>query len=661
MKHLLWLTLLLLAQAFVPLYATSGADSLRSVLMALPAKERLDRLHELAAQNYAKDECVCVKWFYDEAIAQRNDSCLANALYFLVRHYYANKPDSMRYYIAEAEPLFIKEKRYEDLCRMKAWNIYSLSIEGNQESVMPAIHELVELSQKLNYPEGEEMANQALANYYMKHGLKDEAVLLYKEILSGMENRGAPVIKRFNILRNLLNEDIDPDDRTMFLERMKKSLQECEDKGLTQLNEETSLDYGWYVYYRNLATDAYLEEDKEKARINLEKAEELANRNDWPREKYTLGNIKVYYYQLVGRYNEALVLIDSLLDYFKMTNRQSAVLEMLENKGKIYYKSGLGMKATETYLNYIALKDSVTSSQYYSELANWRSQHDLDKLELKNKQMELDVSKAHSQMMMMGGGLILLLLVCGTLGFITYSRHKYSKQMQLAKEKAEEADNMKSAFLANMNHEIRTPLNAIVGFSQVLVDEDEAEVRQEYLKIIQSNNELLQRLINDVLDLSKIESNTMTLSYFNVYLPEMMDEIYRSTLLRMPEGITLELKECSAINFYTDRMRLTQIITNLLNNAIKHTEKGFIRFGYETLENDLRFYVEDTGEGIPEDKLESIFSRFVQLSDWSKGVGLGLAICRGLILKMGGTITVKSKLGEGSMFSVTLPVHDPPE
>ncbi|RDU48155.1 sensor histidine kinase [Parabacteroides acidifaciens] len=285
----------------------------------------------------------------------------------------------------------------------------------------------------------------------------------------------------------------------------------------------------------------------------------------------------------------------------------------------------------------------------------------MDKLELKNKQMELDVSKAHSQMMMMGGGLILLLLVCGTLGFITYSRHKYSKQMQLAKEKAEEADNMKSAFLANMNHEIRTPLNAIVGFSQVLVDEDEAEVRQEYLKIIQSNNELLQRLINDVLDLSKIESNTMTLSYFNVYLPEMMDEIYRSTLLRMPEGIMLELKECSAINFYTDRMRLTQIITNLLNNAIKHTEKGFIRFGYETLENDLRFYVEDTGEGIPEDKLESIFSRFVQLSDWSKGVGLGLAICRGLILKMGGTITVKSKLGEGSTFSVTLPVHDPPE
>lgn len=661
MKHLLWLALLLLAQTIVPLQASNETDSLRSVLMALPAKERLSRLNDMAAQNYDKDECLCVKWFYEEAIAQRDDNYLANALYFLVRHYYANKPDSMRYYIAEAEPLFIKEKRYEDLCRMKAWNIYSLSVEGNQESVMPSVHELVELARKLNYPEGEEMANQALANYYMKHGLKKEAVLLYKEILAGMEKRNAPVIKRFNILRNLLNEGIGPDDRAMFLERMENCLQECEDKGLTELNEETSLDYGWYVYYRNLATDAYLEKNKEKARINLEKAEELVNRNDWPREKYTLDNIKVYYYQLVGRYNEALVLIDSLLDYFKMTNRQSAILEMLENKGEIYYKSGLGMKATETYLDYIALKDSVTSNKYYSELANWRSQHDLDKLELKNKQMELDVSKTHSQMMMMGGGLVLLLLVCGLLVFISYSRHKYSKQMQLAKEKAEEADHMKSAFLANMNHEIRTPLNAIVGFSQVVVDEDDAEVRQEYLKIIQNNNELLQRLINDVLDLSKIESNSMTLSYFNVYLPEMMDEIYRSTLLRMPKGVILELKECPAVNFYTDRMRLTQIITNLLNNAIKHTEKGFIRFGYEVLENEIRFCVEDTGEGIPEDKLESIFSRFVQLSDWSKGVGLGLAICRGLISKMGGAITVKSKLDEGSVFSVTLPVHSPPE
>lgn len=661
MKYLFWLTLFLLAQAIVPLQASNETDSLRSVLMALPAEERLAKLNELASVRYDQGEGMYPKWFYKEVTELRNEKYLPSALFQLVRYYYAKKPDSMRYYLAKAEPLFLKEKRYEELFRMKAWNIYMLSSEGAQDAVLPAARELVELSRQLDYPEGEEMANQALANYYLNHGLKKEGADLYEEVLDRMEQRNAPIIKRFNILRALLNSSVPTEAHDRALERMKDCLTECTEKGITMLDAEISIDYCWYVYYRTLATDACLNNNLKEAKEYLEKADALVKKNNMSREEFTLDNIRLYYCQMTGNNEGALVIIEKMLQNFRDTNRPIGFLDMLEQKAKTYIQMGAGMKAAKTYQELLVLKDSITSAKYYDELANWRTQHDVDRLELKNKQMELDASKTHSQMMMMGGGLILLLLVCGTLGFISYSRHKYSKQMQLAKEKAEEADNMKSAFLANMNHEIRTPLNAIVGFSQVLVDEDEAEVRQEYLKIIQSNNELLQRLINDVLDLSKIESNTMTLSYFNVYLPEMMDEIYRSTLLRMPEDVMLELKECPAVNFYTDRMRLTQIITNLLNNAIKHTEKGFIRFGYEVLENDLRFYVEDTGEGIPEDKLESIFSRFVQLSDWSKGVGLGLAICRGLISKMGGTITVKSKLGEGSMFSVTLPVHDPPE
>ncbi|WP_302573039.1 sensor histidine kinase, partial [Parabacteroides goldsteinii] len=243
--------------------------------------------------------------------------------------------------------------------------------------------------------------------------------------------------------------------------------------------------------------------------------------------------------------------------------------------------------------------------------------------------------------------------------YISYSRHRYGQQLKLAKEKAEEADRMKSAFLANMNHEIRTPLNTIVGFSQVLVDEDDLETRQEYADIIQSNNELLQRLITDVLDISKIESNTMTLSYADHNLPVLMKEIYNVIQLRMPENVKLELNECPPQLFYTDRNRLTQILTNLLTNAIKHTEKGFIRFGYEVTETDVIFSVEDSGEGIPDDKLEQIFSRFVQLNDWSKGVGLGLAICKGLITQMGGTISVSSVFGEGSVFTVVLPLKKP--
>ena len=193
--------------------------------------------------------------------------------------------------------------------------------------------------------------------------------------------------------------------------------------------------------------------------------------------------------------------------------------------------------------------------------------------------MELEAAHSRTKLLVMGGGLVLLLLVCCSLGYISYSRHKYGLQLKQAKDKAEEADRLKSAFLANMNHEIRTPLNAIVGFSQVFVDEEDRETRLEFSNIIQSNNELLQRLIGDVLDLSKIESNSMPLIYKELDIGLLMKEIYSMILLRMPSGIELRLNDCEALVMEADKNRLTQILTNLLTNSIKHTEKGFIRFG----------------------------------------------------------------------------------
>ena len=317
------------------------------------------------------------------------------------------------------------------------------------------------------------------------------------------------------------------------------------------------------------------------------------------------------------------------------------------------------MEAAKTYREYIAMKDSVTNAKFYKDLADLRTRHDIDKLELANKKMELEAAHSHTKLLVMGGGLSLLLLLCCFLGYISYSRHKYGLQLEKARDKAEEADRLKSAFLANMNHEIRTPLNAIVGFSQVLVDEEDKETRQEFADIIQNNNELLQRLIGDVLDLSKIESNTISFIYREQDIPSLMKEIYNVILLRMPDGVELVLDDCEELKMETDRNRLTQILTNLLTNAIKHTRKGFIRFGYRKVDSSVEFFVQDSGEGIPEDKIKMIFSRFVQLDDWSKGVGLGLAICRGLVEQMKGKIWVTSRLGEGSVFYVALPlIHD---
>ena len=542
---------------------------------------------------------------------------------------------------------------------MKAWYIYVLTRSKKNEEALKYVTCLKEEAVTLKFPEGMEMANQALADFYLSNNLEEEGVALYEEVINSMEMRNAPLIKRVNIIRQLMNKSTNLEKKMKYTHRLEEYIKICKEKGIEWLDNENPLYYLEYVVHRHYAI-LYIAEDKlPEALKHLKKAEEYIREHEMYSYSSELQTIYGAYYKQSKQYNRALAVYDSLLPVWRERRTMQGYLEMLQDKADVLFESGRDRAASLAYKEYAFLNDSLSQVRFYQELAEMKTQHEVDKLELKNRQMDLEVAQAHSHLLQMGGGAAFLLILCCLLGYISYSRHRYGQQLKLAKEKAEEADRMKSAFLANMNHEIRTPLNTIVGFSQVLVDEDDLETRQEYADIIQSNNELLQRLITDVLDISKIESNTMTLSYADHNLPVLMKEIYNVIQLRMPENVKLELNECPPQLFYTDRNRLTQILTNLLTNAIKHTEKGFIRFGYEVTETDVIFSVEDSGEGIPDDKLEQIFSRFVQLNDWSKGVGLGLAICKGLITQMGGTISVSSVFGEGSVFTVVLPLKKP--
>lgn len=237
------------------------------------------------------------------------------------------------------------------------------------------------------------------------------------------------------------------------------------------------------------------------------------------------------------------------------------------------------------------------------------------------------------------------------------TRKKMEMELTTARDRAEESNRLKSAFLANMSHEIRTPLNAIVGFSGILASTDEEEEKQEYVSIIENNNTLLLQLISDILDLSKIEAGTLEFQYSNIDLNKMLNELTSSLQLKIKsEKVQLTCHPAEENCFiHTEKNRLSQLLINLISNAIKFTTEGYIRFGYELRGKEIYFYVSDTGCGIPKDKQKSIFGRFVKLNSFEQGTGLGLSICQTLVEHMGGTIGVDSEEGKGSTFWFTLP------
>ncbi len=228
-----------------------------------------------------------------------------------------------------------------------------------------------------------------------------------------------------------------------------------------------------------------------------------------------------------------------------------------------------------------------------------------------------------------------------------------------SKEKAETSDKLKSAFLANMSHEIRTPLNAIVGFSRIISESDNAEERREYYEIVDANNERLLQLINEILDLSKIESGIVEFTYGPVGLHTLCKEIHDAHVFRCPQGVELRFDSPDeALSIHSDKNRIFQVFSNLIGNAFKFTTEGSVSYGYKQEGERVVFYVKDTGLGIEPEKLGRVFQRFAKLNNFAQGTGLGLSICKTIIERLGGEIAVSSEVGTGTTFTFWLPLEN---
>ena len=642
--------------------AASTLDSLEQVLARLPDSARLIKLNDLAYQNpddYSYK--IYAEKLLKEAEQQKNNKYLGNAYFLLIKYHYSHDIDSMRLLLKEAEPVFLNGNNLEYFFRTKTWNIYTYEQQENDERVFSEAKLINKLSEQLNYPEGKEMVDQAIAHYYSSKKLFKEAFNLYEDVYKRMEARNSSPIKRINIIRQILNhrgDEIDVNKRIYYLQKLKTYIDECQENNITQLDKENPLYYIKYLYHRSYLFVAYDLGDTALMRSHLQEAEYMTQEYPIKNQATVLMRLKAHYYILSKQYTKAIDLYNEMIKDIPPKHNRQYLIDLLYEQADMYHKIGKDDLAISQYKKCISLNDSLRRSEYLDELAKMQIQHQEDKKALKIKELQLKVS--HNTLWELGALLIISLLTCTFFGYIIYSRKKRNRFLRKAKERAEESDRMKSAFLSNINHEIRTPLNAIIGFSEILIDEEDEEQRRQYVNIIRENNGMLQQLIDGILSISNIESGTISFKFTNFSLSELMKEIRHIAPTKIPGTTNIEYSQGPDKKIKADRSYLGQALINLLLFSASRAPKGNIRFGYKIKDDTVSFFIQNTDLEISQEEISLLLDYRLLLQRWTKGVGMGvnleLAATKTLVKRMGGDLELVSRSRQGMVIYLIIPL-----
>lgn len=607
-------------------------------------------------------------------LAQSTDSvyweCLSMS--FMARNYYNRMiPDSLMYWANKADTLALKHKYYkiyfDTFSLICSWEL----CEKNYDSALDKTNELYLLAKDLNDANGLIASYETIGLIYLETFRYVEAIKSFKAGLELQRQQKNPRYSyQFQFLSYIIEAYLKLKDYTSSKEALSDAYE------LVEQSEELEKNFPvkrclWLLSCYNI--EMYVSQKlPQKAEAYIIEAKQYNDVDDfYVFCYYNLASAS--YYQLLGNYTCALEKVDLIL-----SQTENDYLPALKMKAELLMMAGKEQEAAQLYHRSVNLIDSTYNESLSKQLNQLRTIHEVDKVELRNKQFELENERYKVTITL---ALVVVLILMLIVIFIHYSRIKHiknqleksdkelkkdkellllsEKKLFSAMKKAEASNQFKDAFLANLSHEIRTPLNSIVGFSSLLGDMQQKSEAKEYANIIKHNSDLLLKLVNDAVSVTLLQTGQISFQEEKVDVCSICRILVQSYAAKAKSGVVVETDlHQEAFMLKTDKMYLKQVLENLLSNAVKFTDKGHVTLSTELAEDgkSIRFIVTDTGSGIPESIQNNIFDTFQKQDSFIQGVGLGLTICKLIAQGLNASILLDTEYKNGTRMILNHPI-----